>query len=339
MKITSKPRPRVFIGSSTEGLQIARAVQAALYYDAEPILWSQGVFGLSGGTLETLVKKSDAFDFAVFVLTADDLIRKKGKKGNAPRDNVLFELGLFMGQLGRERTFFLHCKTDRLLLPTDLAGVTAAEYLPPSEPQFLRAALSAATSPILSAILTLGLRSSSARHREGAAREFDDLRTQVAEMRVALSSFSAYAGALGKDVSSSEPKTHRIDSASDGLKFLGGTWKSQQTDTTAWCKVTGNKPRFLYCYGGDDEPTSEYYAWKRIGNTLTGKFRWFDQPVFHGYFWNEIRDQSTLEGGWWYTRDVPRHLVAKLPHVPEMVPLTWKKQGDAIPTKMRQMLQ
>ena len=129
-------RPRLFIGSSSEGLDVARAIQAAVYYDAEPIVWSQGVFGLSGGTLETLVQGSDQFDFAVFVLTPDDLVIKRRVRGNAPRDDVLFELGLFMGKLGRERTFFVYCQADHLLIPSDLAGVTGAAYLAPSEPRF-----------------------------------------------------------------------------------------------------------------------------------------------------------------------------------------------------------
>jgi hypothetical protein len=60
-------RPRVFIGSSSEGLAVARALQPGLYYEAEPVKWSRGVFGLSGGTLESLVAECDNFDFAVFV--------------------------------------------------------------------------------------------------------------------------------------------------------------------------------------------------------------------------------------------------------------------------------
>src|SRR5690349_11927339 len=94
-----RPRPSVFIGSSSEGLKIARAVQANLDDAAETTLWSQGVFGLSEGTLESLVDRSQDFDFAILVLTPDDLIESRTRRAAAPRDNVLFELGLFTGCL------------------------------------------------------------------------------------------------------------------------------------------------------------------------------------------------------------------------------------------------
>ena len=68
------------------------------------------------------------FDFATLVLTADDLVTKRGQSGNAPRDNVLFEAGLFMGALGRHRVFLVSCRDDVLDLPTDLAGITPAQF-------------------------------------------------------------------------------------------------------------------------------------------------------------------------------------------------------------------
>jgi hypothetical protein len=46
----------------------------------------------------------------------------------SPRDNVLFELGLFMGRLGRSRTFILHQRVPAPKIPSDLAGVTTAVY-------------------------------------------------------------------------------------------------------------------------------------------------------------------------------------------------------------------
>src|SRR5260370_6782552 len=97
-------RPAVFIGSSSEGLPIAEAIQVNLDRACEVVIWSQGVFGLSGGTLETLVDKADEFDFAALVVTPDDMTHSRGKDQPSPRDNVLLELGLFMGKIGRMRT-------------------------------------------------------------------------------------------------------------------------------------------------------------------------------------------------------------------------------------------
>lgn len=127
-KENERKRPRVFIGSSSEGLHIAEVIQLGLENVAECTIWSQGVFGLSGGTLETLVNKASHYDYAILVLTPDDVTTKRDNTRNMPRDNVLFELGLFMGVLGRSHTFIIYGREEELELPTDLAGITAATY-------------------------------------------------------------------------------------------------------------------------------------------------------------------------------------------------------------------
>ena len=119
-------KPKVFIGCSVEGLNIAKIIQMQLEYSIESTIWHQGVFGLSFGTLETLVAKTKEFDYAVLVLTPDDLLIKRGEQSMAARDNVMFELGLFMGSLGRTKTFIV-CNKN-VSLPTDLAGITPAIF-------------------------------------------------------------------------------------------------------------------------------------------------------------------------------------------------------------------
>ena len=89
---TRRTRPRIFIGSSTEGLKFAEAIQFNLDHVADCTIWSQGVFGLSRGTLEELVRGAKNYDYAILVLTADDVTTRRGVAGNSPRDNVLFEL-------------------------------------------------------------------------------------------------------------------------------------------------------------------------------------------------------------------------------------------------------
>lgn len=123
------PKPTMFIGSSSgKGQRIAEMIKQLLADDVDCTVWHQGVFGLSGGTLETLDAAVDDYDFATLVLTPDDLLEQREIAGRGPRDNVLFELGLFMGALGRKRTFIVHPRTKLLLLPTDLAGITTATF-------------------------------------------------------------------------------------------------------------------------------------------------------------------------------------------------------------------
>jgi len=122
------PKPSLFIGSSSERLEIARAVEFQLQSDTEVTIWNEGFFDLGHGYLETLVNALDRFDFAILALTSDDLVTSRDVSQHAPRDNVMFELGLFMGRLGRSRTFVLYEKSAGLKIPSDLAGVTHAAY-------------------------------------------------------------------------------------------------------------------------------------------------------------------------------------------------------------------
>jgi predicted nucleotide-binding protein len=87
------------------------------------------------------------------VLTPDDLVSKRDSTKNSPRDNVLFELGLFMGALGREKTYIAYCRDEALDLPTDLAGVTSATFAKRTDGN-LTAALGPVCTRIKNAIAT-----------------------------------------------------------------------------------------------------------------------------------------------------------------------------------------
>jgi hypothetical protein len=150
-------RPSLFVGSSSENLNWARAIQVLLDPICEVQLWTQGVFGLMQGTLESLVQALPEFDFAVLVLSSDDLLVSRGAQRQVARDNVLFELGLFVGALGRERTFMVYDRTNPPSLPSDLAGVVAATFCPPAAGNY-EAALGAACTRIQNAIERLGVR-------------------------------------------------------------------------------------------------------------------------------------------------------------------------------------
>ncbi len=121
-------RPHVFIGSSEEGLEIAKTIESRLQHDCAAEVWNQMAFGLGKHPLESLVAAAERSDFAILVLRADDLLVSREVKKLVPRDNVLFELGLFMGALGRMRTFMVMDRRNRPNLPTDLEGIGAALY-------------------------------------------------------------------------------------------------------------------------------------------------------------------------------------------------------------------
>lgn len=122
-------QPVVFVGSSSEYLGEAKCISDSL--NRRPVisrLWSQGVFQLSKTTVEDLIKTVSESDFAVLLLTPDDMTASRGRRKSSPRDNAVFELGLFMGGLGRERAFIVTPNGVDLKLPTDLLGITRIQY-------------------------------------------------------------------------------------------------------------------------------------------------------------------------------------------------------------------
>lgn len=121
-------RPRVFIASSVEGLPIAEALEVDLQFFADVTIWEQGVFHPSQGSLSALDEVAGQSDFAIAVLTPDDMTTKRGRTYAVPRDNVIFELGFFMGRLGIDRTFMVSSRDNPPTLPSDLQGVTSVTY-------------------------------------------------------------------------------------------------------------------------------------------------------------------------------------------------------------------
>src|SRR5262249_12394769 len=122
-------KPKLFIGSSLKNLGVVRSLEKGLEKCAAVTSWDkEGVFGLNQGFLETLLEKLEEFEFAVFVLAPDDITLGKDETKPSPRDNVLFESGLFMGVLGRKCVFLVYDEAVGLKIPSDLAGVTLAPY-------------------------------------------------------------------------------------------------------------------------------------------------------------------------------------------------------------------
>ncbi|MFT5891673.1 MAG: hypothetical protein ACI9Y7_001780 [Dokdonia sp.] len=135
-------QPKIFIGSSSEGKDVAYAIQENLEGIAEVTIWDQDIFKLSNNYLEDLLKSLDKFDFAILVYTNDDKALIRGDERSIPRDNVVFETGLFMGRLGKDRVYFVTPKgiSDFHLL-SDLSGISYGQYNSKREDSNLNAAL------------------------------------------------------------------------------------------------------------------------------------------------------------------------------------------------------
>jgi hypothetical protein len=123
-------KPRIFLGSSGQQEKLLTALARGLQDIADVDPWTT-VFHPGVSTLERLVELTREVDFAAFVFAQDDWTTKgpapEGGSGEAsPRDNVVYEAGLFGGALGIRRTFILHANGAKL--PTDLLGLTSIRY-------------------------------------------------------------------------------------------------------------------------------------------------------------------------------------------------------------------
>ncbi len=135
-------KPRIFLGSSGKQARLLKSLTGGLATVADVEPWT-AVFNPGSSTLDRLVELTREVDFAAFVFAQDDWTTPTpGDPGTAvpgqasPRDNVVFEAGLFGGALGMRRTFILHANGAKL--PTDLLGLTCVRYDPELTPHELK---------------------------------------------------------------------------------------------------------------------------------------------------------------------------------------------------------
>jgi predicted nucleotide-binding protein len=145
---------RIFIISSAEALEIARTIQNAFEYDFTVVVWTDGVFRASWYPIESLERQLDQSDFAIAVAQPDDITLSRGGSSPTARDNVIFELGLFIGRIGRQRSFLVEPRGEEVKLPSDLSGITALPYR--YDPANLAASLGPACNRIRAIIKDLG---------------------------------------------------------------------------------------------------------------------------------------------------------------------------------------
>lgn len=121
--------PRIFVISSSEGMDVARLIRKNLDADNMAVyLWDQGTFAISEYPISSLEDAIERADFTIAVARADDALVSRGNSHNVPRDNVHIEYGISVGRLGRERSFLLVDAGAEVKLPSDLAGLTTLRY-------------------------------------------------------------------------------------------------------------------------------------------------------------------------------------------------------------------
>lgn len=126
-KLALAYKPTLFIASSTEGLAIAGLLKELLSDDADIDIWhEEDMFAKDNTFLSSLLNLSSFYDYAIMVMSADDHLTKRKQSGSAPRDNILFEYGLFLGRIGPNRAYAV-CEKG-IQLPSDFFDVKMHQY-------------------------------------------------------------------------------------------------------------------------------------------------------------------------------------------------------------------
>lgn len=125
----NKEKKRIFIGSSSESKRIADAVYSYFEYKHDTRIWS-AVFDASTVTINEIIKQANENDFAIMILGEDDILSSRGETYSSARDNVILELGIFIGSLGLNNCFIVipSSSEHKIKIASDLSGVTLLRY-------------------------------------------------------------------------------------------------------------------------------------------------------------------------------------------------------------------
>ncbi|WP_133513039.1 TIR domain-containing protein [Candidatus Thiosymbion oneisti] len=167
-------KPAIFIGSASESLHIVdRIVESLSTSGVVPIQWDVGAFEPTEMTFQSLLDKKEEVDFSCFVLDPQDILISRGSEEITPRDNIVFEIGLFIGMLGPKRTFIVFPEGNMPKLPTDLHGMT----LIPISPEAWKENASRSLMLINAAISTIKRRIT-----EFGTRSYSDISTAISSL-------------------------------------------------------------------------------------------------------------------------------------------------------------
>jgi hypothetical protein len=123
---------RIFIASSKEGLPVANLIKETMdtsFDGAYCDIWDDpGVFEVSGVIIDRFQEALDVYAYAIIVLTPDDRTTIRGTQYESPRDNLIYELGLFTGRHGKDSVFIVTPQAHQIRLPSDLEGIITCNY-------------------------------------------------------------------------------------------------------------------------------------------------------------------------------------------------------------------
>ena len=191
-------KPVAFIGSSGLNYEIVKAIADKLSEKVDTHPW-KSAFPVGKITLQALVEEATRVDFGIFVFGSDD---KLEADVSVPRDNVVYEAGLFSGVLGTNRSLIVH--DEKVKMPSDLKGMTVARF----NASLSTAAISDAVCPALLKAI-----------REGGAKRFETVAGTIE------GDWWQFSTAPNGGIERATCSLLRFSKAASGyLKFEGDAW-------------------------------------------------------------------------------------------------------------------
>lgn len=120
---------KIFIGSSRESEELMKEIAIVLESNnIIPIKWNKpGLFVPGVSIIDTIMNLSREVDGAIFIYAEDDKLWYRESETGAPRDNVVFEHGIFTGALSSyKKTALIKHKNPKI--PTDYSGIVYINY-------------------------------------------------------------------------------------------------------------------------------------------------------------------------------------------------------------------
>ncbi|MDR3540478.1 MAG: nucleotide-binding protein [Desulfosporosinus sp.] len=265
---------RIFIGCSTENLRLAKVIQLELDHDAYTHIWTQDIFKLTSTALEDLLVAINKFDFAIFVFNPEDITIIRGEDHKTVRDNIIFELGLFLGRLNsRKKVFLLKPRSvDNLHLPSDLAGLMIGDY-DSNRTEDLQASVAPFCTSVMNQIRELGNNSMLSLEGKWNERwcvyEYEKELEYFEDNNVIIEQFGDKISAKFTSVG----RTYLFEGVIEQMRFITGSWRDIEVGPTysgafqLEIKINGETlyGRWVGFSATDNSIKTGIWEWKREG--------------------------------------------------------------------------
>jgi hypothetical protein len=290
MKKTRKPR--TFIVSATESQDVVEVLSECLNKVSDvvpwhlPSNWAVGTF-----VLENLLEHARRYDFAIIVFGVTDKVISRKQQSYAPRDNVIFEAGLFMAHLGRHRTFIVAPKAKGLKVLSDLAGLALLTYEKPSPKTGLVGAMSPICTRIKAEIKQRGIRRSELVARRGP-EGFTEAHARFKEYLSTRGAGKNGTKVLNIALDMEHTWGFLRDNILDGSSYENLTWRSLMLDGEAsaslglrgyvvTAKRAAENAAYIQSFCRDRAQALEG---RRIGLEVRA---YASEPILHGFLLNQ----------------------------------------------------